>query len=251
MRVNVVRQGRAVVLALAAGLALAGCGSTRVLTYRPRPPAAPGAAGAQQLPARIAVLPFADETEAFGQRGSIFDPDELTYNMVKVGAWDSLEPLTPPLLAKAFAEELAASGRFRSARFVYEAAEASEADWLVTGAVRKAYMAGGWERPNEYELELRATRRTGGPPAWVKTVSHARPSPRDLYEGCGVSVSCSAGRLHDSVLAVLQDLFEEAGADLARALAGGGRPAAPAGSAPQPDAKEPVDDTIRRILEGR
>jgi len=256
MRVDGLRRGGAIIMALAAGLALGGCGGARVVAYRPRPPgaAAPGGPAAPAPPARLAVLPFVDATEDFTQRGSIWEPEGLSYNMVKGGMAGALEPMTPPLWARAFPEELAASGRFRSARFVFEAGEAPEADWLITGTIHKAYLFGGWEQPSQFELELRAGARRGGPPAWVRTVSRAPLTPRDLYEGCYVSVSCSIGRVHDHVVGIVQALYEEASADLARALAGGGRPAGQPTPAGQPGTAPPpekVDDTIRRILEGR
>lgn len=241
------RFGAALALALAA--ALAGCAHTEPLTYRPGPPAA----GAARLPVRLAVLPLQDGTEDFTKEGSVFQPETLRLNLVKGGVAGTLEPVTPPMWSRALAAELDASGRFRSARFVYEAAEAVEEDLVVSGTIRRAYAFGSWDRPGEFEVELRATRRQGGAPAWTRTVIQRPVGSRASYDACGASVSCVNQVSHAHLNATLRAMFEEAGADLARALSGG-RPAPQAAPAGQPAAAPPperVEDTIQRILDGR
>lgn len=250
MRTNRTTSCPRVALALALGAALAACAHTEPLTYRPGPPAA----GAARLPTRLAVLPLQDGTEDFTKEGSLFQPETLRLNLVKGGVAGTLEPLTPPLWSRALAAELDASGRFRSARFVYEAGEAVEEDLILSGTIRRAYAYGGWDRPGEFEVELRATRRQGGAPAWTRTVIQRPVGSRAAYQACGASVSCMNEVSHAHLNATLRAMFEEAGADLARALSGGARPAPQAPTPTQPGAAPPpekVEDTIQRILDGR
>ncbi len=118
-------------------------------------------------------------------------------------------------------------------------------------------MSGGWETPSQFELELRAVRRKDGRPVWEQTVTRSPKTNRNLYDGCGMSLECMNDRLAANLNPVMRELFAEAGADLATAV--GGRPAGaanggpgaptPAGVAPKPP--EPVEDTIKRIMEGK
>ena len=75
---------------------------------------------------------------------------------------------------------------------------------------------------------------------------------KEGYEACGkFGISCIVDHMHEDFRLVLAGMFEEAGADLARNLAGGAS-APGAKTAPGPAAgSEPVDDTIRKILEGK
>lgn len=92
---------------LAVSLVLAaGCGVNTQFVYRPDPPVP----GAPKLPAKVAVLPFADGTEDFTQRGSMWDPDQ-TFNLPRTGMTGVVDAITPELWAKMFAEDLSASGR--------------------------------------------------------------------------------------------------------------------------------------------
>lgn len=233
-------------LALLALLA-AGCARTAPFVYRPGGPAV----GAAPLPARLAVLSFEDGTEPYEMKGSRFNPDGLWFNLARGGIGGTIEPVTAPLWARAFAQELAASGRFREVRFRTEAAEVVDEDYLVSGALTRADIAGAPQVPSTLELRLAATRRLDGRRVWERTVTRSVLGDNKEYEGCGASVSCMNERSHAFLNRILAGMFEEAGADLARVLAG--RPSAPPAAAPgaKPAAAEPVDETIRKILEGR
>lgn len=231
-------------------LLLAGCSWTRPFAYRPS--ASPAADGA--LPAKVAILPFEDGTEAYEKKGSIFQPETLWFNLARGGIGGTIEPVTAPLWARAFSQELAASGRFRAVRFVMDPSEIVDEEVVVSGRLTKADVAGWMDNPSAFELRLGATRRRDGRLIWERVVSWSQKGDPALYEGCGASVSCMNERSHANLNAIMSGMFQEAGADLAKALGGppgaerGRRPPAPAA---RPAGEEPVEDTIRRIMDGR
>jgi len=236
--------------ALAALLLGAGCTYVKPFAYRPVATKAPEPPAA----ARLAVLPFEDATEDYDQKGSMLSPEELWWNLARGGVPACFEPVTAPLWAQAFARELEASGRFRSARYYVAAGEVQDEELLVTGALLKADVAGAWANPSRYEFRAEATRRKDGRRVWEKRVSRSVPG-KQKYEECGdFGLTCIVDRLHEDLRLVLAEMFEEAGADLARTLAAkpaagaapGGKPAAAPGAGP-----EAVDETIRKILEGK
>jgi hypothetical protein len=233
----------------------AGCASNTTFVYKPSAPAA----GVRQLPLKLAVLPFKDATEDFTKRGNeLFDQENLMYNLAKAGIGSTVTALTPELWAKGFADELAASGEFRSAPFVYGASELTDEDFVVEGAVEKAIFSGTWAKPNEFALSLRALRRADNRPAWEKRVvrSWKTPPPGTLYDGCRMGSQCMVDRLHADLNKTMQGMFAEAREDLAATLSplpGGPAPAAspPAASPGPKPAPESVDETIEGILKGK
>jgi hypothetical protein len=107
---------------------------------------------------------------------------------------------------------------------------------FVEGTLLKAYGP-----PGEWALALRARRIGDQRPAWERQVSRT-------FERWDMS------QLHPWLNRAMQEMFEEAGADLARTLAGqpAGAPGPASGPAPAPPAgAPPVDETIRKILEER
>jgi hypothetical protein len=234
-------------LALLAFLAAAGCARTAPFVYKPGGPAA----GVTALPARLAVLPFEDTTEPYEMKGSRLNPDGLWFNLSRGGIGGVIEPVTAPLWARSFAQELAASGRFRAVSFRVEAAEVVDEDYVVSGALAQADIAGAPQVPSSFELRLAAARRQDGRRVWERTITRSILGDKKEFEGCGSSLSCINERSHAFLNRVLAGMFDEAGADLARSI--GGRPGAAAGPAPgsMPAAGEPVDETIRKILEGK
>lgn len=235
------------ILALLAALLGAGCARTAPFVYQPGGPAA----GAAPVPARLAVLPFEDATEPYEMKGSRLRPEGLWFNLARGGIGGTIEPVTAPLWARSFALELAASGRFRAVRFLVEAAEVVDEDYVVSGALAQADVAGAPQAPSRFELRLAADRRQDGRRVWERTVTRSVLGDEKEFEGCGSSVSCINERSHAFLNRLLVGMFEEAGADLARTLSG--RPGVAPGPAPgaRPAASEPVDQTIRRILEGK
>lgn len=240
----------------------AGCGVNSQFVYKTGAPAAGGA----KLPVKVAVLPFKDGTEDFTKRGSIFDPESLTYNLAKSGISGTITALTPDLWAKAFADEMAASGAFRSVRFIYSPSELLDEEFCIEGTVEKAYAAGAWTNPSEFALGLRGLRRTDNRLIWEKVVSREWKTPKTVYDGCGMGIQCMVDRSHAETNRVMQGMFAEAGADFAAAIGalsgggtgGGGHRAVPAaaGGSAKPEASGPaapdsVERTIKSILEGK
>jgi hypothetical protein len=251
---------------LIAALALAmmaGCAVNSTFVYKPAGPEA----GGSKLPVKVAVLPFKDGTEDFTKRGSEWNPDTLKFNLAKAGIGGQITPLTPELWAKAFADDMAASGAFRAVRFIYSPTEMVDEEFYIEGTLEKAYAAVALVEPNEFALGLRALRRADNRLVWEKKVTRAWNIQRTLYDGCGrVQNQCRADRHHADINRVMREMFAEARADLVGTLASnpGGRPgvdglppAASPGEVP-PDkgatsaaAPESVEGTIERILKAK
>ena len=249
---------KSLLVAAVALLLMVGCGINSTFVYKPGPPEAGGA----KLPVKIAVLPFKDGTEDFTDRGSIFSGGH--YNLAKAGIAATMTPLTPELWAKSFAEELAVSGSFRSARFLYSPSELADEDFFVEGTLTKAYIGKLWDDGNEFAISLRALARSDKRCVWEKEVSRAWKNTLALYKGCGgMAIQCMVDRHHADANRVMREMFVEAGADLVATLAAlsGSRagedglpPAASPGEARKdkgtstPPAPESVEETIEKIL---
>jgi hypothetical protein len=183
----------------------------------------------------------------------------LTYNLAKAGIAGQITALTPELWAKAFADDMAASGAFRAVRFVYSPSELLDEEYTIEGTVEKAYAAGATTSPSEFDLRLRALRRADNRLAWEKEVTRGWKTQGTLYDGCGIG-QCTIDRYHAAMNGVMQGIFAEARADLFATLSGnragegGLPPAASPGDAgkekgtPTPPAQESTEQTIDRIL---
>jgi len=231
----------------AAAFALvAGCASgTRPFVYEP----GPTKAGGVRFPVKIAVLMFEDGTEDFTKRGSVLKPESLTYNAVKSG-W-----MPPELWAKTLADDMAASGAFKSVRFIYHPSELMDDDFRIEGKVGKAYVSGDpFVRPSEYAIALRALRKADGKPFWEKEVSRAWMIPKNLYDGCGMSAGCRVDRSHEDTNRMMREMCKEAREDLEKTLStlseGGTEGGTGAKQADQ-SAAESVERTIDKILKGK
>ncbi|MDD5763433.1 MAG: hypothetical protein PHP88_13140 [bacterium] len=248
----------AVVLAL-----MAGCGINSTFVYKPGAPVAGGA----KLPVKIAVLPFEDGTENFTKRGSEWNPDTLMFNLAKSGIGGQITALTPELWAKAFADDMASSGAFRTVRFIYSPSELVDEEFYIEGTVEKAYVTVALVEPNKFVIGLRALRRADKKTVWEKEVTRAWNIRKTLYDGCGrVQNQCRVDRYHADTNRVMREMFAEARADLVATLAvlsgsragEGGLPnAATSGEATQdkrassPSAPESAEGTIERILKAK
>jgi hypothetical protein len=231
------------VLALAAG-----CGGNSMFVYKPGGPSA----GGPKLPVKVAVLPFKDGTEDFTKQGSVFDAENLRINLAKTGIAGIITALPPELWAKAFTDDMAASGAFRTVRFIYSPSELVDEEFYIEGTLEKAYAAGGWTRPSEYILGLRAVRRSDKKPAWEKKVARELMSRKSDFDGCGASMQCMADRSHAAMNLMMQGMFAEARTDLMAALSypsgdRAGRDAAGEGTS-MPRDTESLEQTIDRIL---
>ncbi len=233
-------------------LAGAGCGVNSTFVYKPGAPAETGS----KLPVKVAVLPFQDGTGDFTQRGSIWAPESLTYNLAKAGIGGSITALTPDLWAKSFADDMTASGAFQGVRFIYSASELADADIYIEGTVQKVYVAVSWEKPSEFALGLRALRKTDNRPVWAKEVTRAWKKSNP-YDTCGkFSLKCEVDLWHAEMNRAMQAMFAEARTDLLETLASSSGGRAGEGSlsgtaSPTPSAPESVESTIEGILKGK
>lgn len=242
------RAGRGIgIIAVAAVFALAaGCAAADPMhfVYKPEP----SAAGGPQLPAKVAVYPFEDGTEEFTLRGSRLGPGH--YNLTKTGISGIVNALTPELWGKSFADDLAASGRFRSVRFAYGAGEVRDEEYVVEGVVKKAYAGISFEDTHTFLISFRAARRADGKVVWEKEVLNESRTPRDIAAGCGARMQCMAERSHAFQNRRMIEIFSEAREDLIAKLlppSGGAGAVADVGSAGPPAAGS-VDRMIDRIL---
>ena len=249
-----------ILVAAAALVLLAGCVSNKNLAgdasgmtfvYQPNVPVV----GGPKLPVKVAVLPFKDGTEDFTKRGSVFDAENLVFNLAKSGIDGIINPLIPELWAKAFADDMAASGSFRAVRFVYSPSELADEEFYIEGTLEKAYAAGGWTRPSEYVLGFRAVRRADNKLVWEKKVVREPMSRKSDYDGCGTRMRCMADRSHAAMNLVMQGMFAEARTDLMAALGypsgdRAGRDAAGEGISTPRDT-ESLEQTIERILKAK
>jgi len=196
------------ILALAAG-----CSVNSTFVYKPAAPVPGGA----KLPVKIAVLPFKDGTEDFTDRGSIFSGGQ--YNIAQAGIGAMMTALTPELWAKSFADELAISGSFRSARFLYSPSELADEDFFVEGTLTKALIGKRFEDGNEFAVSLRALARSDKKLVWEKEVARQWKDPGNIYAGCGMGIQCAVDKFHAEHNKIMQTLFAEARADLVATLA--------------------------------
>jgi len=249
---------RLLIAAMVLGL-MAGCGVNSTFVYKP----GASAAGGAKLPVKIAVLPFKDGTEDFTKRGGLFAKEGYTYNLAKSGIGDLITALTADLWAKAFADDLAASGAFRAVRFIYSPSELVDEEFYVEGTVERANTSSAWDTPNEFALGLRALRRADNRLIWEKEVTRAWKTPKSVNDGCWMGQQCIVDRHHAEINGGMQSIFAEARADFVGTLASlsGSRagedglpPAASPGEARKdkgtstPPAPESVEETIEKIL---
>jgi hypothetical protein len=235
--------------AFAAFLAMAaGCAVNTSFTYKPNPPAAE----ARKLPVKLAVLPFTDGTENFTKRGSALSDGQ--YNLAKAGMFKSMDALTPEFWGKAFADDLAASGSFRSARFVFAPSEIRDEGYSVDGTLKKVNFAATFDYANEILVSFRGTRISDGKVVWEKEIDKAWKTPMSVNTDCGMAIQCRIDGMHADWNKWIAAVFSEAREDLEKKLAsasGSGAGGAAAGHVAGPPAPESVDGTIDRILKGK
>lgn len=194
---------------------MTGCSVNTAFVYKPTGPVT----GGQKLPVKIAVLPFKDGTEDFTKRGNeLFSQENLMYNLAKTGISSLITALTPELWAKAFADDLAASGEIRAARFVYSLSELSDEEMYIDGTVEKAYFGGTWDKPTEFVVSFRALRKADNQLLWEKAVARSWKDTPAMYSGCGLGMQCMTDRYHAKINMVMQGILAEARADLMHTL---------------------------------
>lgn len=240
---------RRIAIVAAAIALLAGCADTQ-FAYKPSPPAA----GERGLPVKVAVVAFQDGTENFTRRGSFVGAgNPLAYNLAKAG-WGSVISAVPPAVwAKGLADEMAASGRFESVRFLFGPQESTDETFLVEGTLRAATLCP--VEPNDFALALRALKKPDNRPVWEKEVKRVWKTPASINDDCGLSPQCFADRHREEVNRVMREMFAEAGENLAATLAsrvgtGGREGAPPSVGSPMPPTPEMESGTVEETIEG-
>lgn len=228
-------------------LLAAGCAAERSFVYEPGLPAT----GGPKLPVKVAVLPFADGTEDFTKRGSALGA--LQINLVKAGIGGTISALPPEFWGKSFADDLAASGSFRSARFVYSPSEVSQdEDYRIDGTVKKAAFAATLQAENDFLVSFKATRMSDNKMLWEKEVGKKWKTPQSLHAACWTG-SCVKENNRADLNRTIAALFTEARSDLVATIesldggAAGGAGAKPAGQS----APDSVEQAIEKILKGK
>ena len=196
-------------------VSLAGCSVNEAFVFKP----ATHVPGVARLPVTIAVLPFKDGTEDFTRRGSFADKNiPLEYNLAKAGWKGRINALTPELWGKAFADDLASSEVFRSARFYYSPSELVDEDIIVHGTVEKATVVASGLSPEEFIIGFVAVRRADGRKVWSKEVTRKWKVPAHYADKCWGKPQCVADRYQANINRTMQGLFAEARLDLFNAL---------------------------------
>ncbi|MHB1012669.1 MAG: hypothetical protein ACYC37_07185 [Desulfobacteria bacterium] len=221
----------------------AGCAPNSQFVYKPGPPEA----GTAKLPVTVAVLPFKDGTEDFTQRGSSSAGGYI--NIAKAGYRSIITALPPPLWARYLAEDMAASGDFRSVRFAYDTSEISNDEVVIEGTVLKAYHPFMGTDPNLFAVRLDARIGKDGKTFWQKDILRQDAFGAGYGVGCTVSLQCAIDARHSHYNKDLREIFLEARQDLIAVLQGGiggkdelsGKPSAP----------ETVNELIGNILRGK
>jgi hypothetical protein len=229
----------------------AGCSSgARPFVYKPNPPAG----GGPKVPVGIAVLPFDDGTENFTERGTIMGRDTYT-NVAKAAEGEILQPLLPEFWGMSFADELAASGSFRSVRFVYAPSDFKVEEFFVGGILKKANLATRFNASNEILIVFRATRISDKKVVWEKELgSKAWKTSPTIRDGCSPwGNECVISVFRDEWNRGMAAVFAKARVDLLKTLASleGGTGGAPGAGAAGKAAGESVETTIDRILQGK
>ena len=206
-------------------------------------------AGSARLPLKVAVLAFQDGTEDFTRRGSVLVASGYI-NFAKAGYSGMMTALPPPLWAKFLAEDMAASGVFRSVRFAFDASEVGGDEIAISGTVLKAYFPFDGEDPSLLAVRLEARVGRGGEAFWHKEISREVPFGKGWGVGCGLTPQCSIDNFHGHHRRLLQEIFLEARRDLVAALQrrGGGAKDEPAGKG---RASGSVDEIITDIIRGK
>ena len=224
---------------------LAGCSSGFVYQRKPDP-----VQDALKLPVKVAVVVFEDGTGDFTSHGNIFSG--YVFNLAKTGingvalntgAAFSVSPLPPARWAKSLADEMAASGAFRSVKFMFGPSEVTDEDIVVEGALTKADFTTIKDKPDEFVLHLKVRRMPDNTVVREGDVGRSGIRPSGLTSGCFGYGGCVIDRIHGYLNGVMQGIFADTHLDLVRALA-----PPPGEKKPDLPGQESPEEVIKRIL---
>jgi len=234
----------ALILALAASI-LAGCSSG--LVYQRKAESSPGG---PKLPVKVAVVAFEDGTREFTREGNMFGGyvfnlarTDINGIWINTGAAFSVSSLPAVRWSKALAEDMSASGAFRSVKFIYSPSERTDEEIVVEGALTKAYYTTINGKPDEFFLHLKVRRMSDNVVLRESDVGSSAVRPRGLLTSCLTYGGCVVDRIHKYLNGVMQGIFAQARLDLVRTLA-----PPPVEKKPVPTGQESPEDVVKRIL---
>ena len=235
---------RLMILFLSASF-LAGCSSGFVYQRKANP-----SQDGPKLPVKVAVVAFGDGTRDFTSEGNIFsghvfnlartDINGLSLN---TGASFSVSSLPAANWSKALAEDMAASGAFRSVKFVFAPSEATDEEIVIEGALTKAYFTTISDKPDEFVLHLKVRRMADNTVLREGDVGKIGVRPSGLTTTCLTYGGCVVGRVNKYLNGIMQEIFADVRRDLVLALA-----PPPAEGKTVPPGQESPEDVVKRIL---
>lgn len=234
---------KVLILFLSASI-LAGCSSGFVYQRKQDP-----AQDVPKVPVKVAVVAFEDGTRDFTSEGNIIgghvfnlartDINGLSLN---TGAAFSVSSLPAAKWSKSLAEDMAASGAFRSVKFMYAPSEVTDEEVVVEGALTKAYFTTINDKPDEFVLHLQVRRMPDNTVVREGDVGRSAVRPRGLTSGCFTYGGCVIDRIHGYLNGVMQGIFAQVRLDLARALA------PPPSQKPVSPVQDSPEEVVKRIL---
>lgn len=224
---------------------LAGCSSG--LVYQRKPDAAQDG---PKLPVKVAVVAFEDGTREFTKEGNMFggyvfnlartDINGLSLN---TGAAFSVSSLPAVRWSKTLAEDMAASGAFRSVKFIFAPSEVTDEEIVIEGALTKAYYTTITDKPDEFVLHLKVRRMPDNTVVREGDAGRIGVRPPGLTTSCLTYGGCVVGRIHDYLNGIMQGIFADVRRDLVRALV-----PPPAEKKPDLPGQESPEEVIKNIL---
>ncbi|TRZ97203.1 MAG: hypothetical protein D4R80_07445 [Deltaproteobacteria bacterium] len=234
---------RVLILFLSASI-LAGCSSGFVYQRKPVP-----AQEGPVLPVKVAVVAFQDGTEDFTSRGniiagSVFNLARTDINGLSLnsGAAFSVSSLPAAQWSKSLAEDMDASGAFRSVKFVFGPSEVTDEEIVVEGVLTKANFTTIDGKPDEFLLHLKLRRMPGGAVVREGDVGRNGIRPPGLTSGCFGYGGCVIDRIHGYLNGVMQGIFADIRRDLVLAFS------PPPAKKPDVPGQESPEEVIKNIL---
>jgi hypothetical protein len=223
---------------------LAGCSSG----FKYQRKAEPAQDSPKQLPVKVAVVAFQDGTEDFTSRGniiagSVFNLARTDINglSLNTGAAFSVSSLPSAQWSKSLAEDMAASGEFRSVKFVFGPSEATDEEVVVEGALNKAYVTTIKDKPDEFLLHLKVRRMNDNTVVLEGDVGRTGVRPPGLTSGC-LWGGCDIDRINAYLNGVMQGIFADVRRELVLALA------PPPAKKPDVPGQASPEEVIKNIL---
>ncbi len=224
---------------------LAGCSSGLVYQRKPNP-----SQDGPKLPVKVAVVAFEDGTRDFTREGNLFGGyvfnlarTDINGTWINTGAAFSVSSLPAVRWSKTLAEDMSASGAFRSVKFIYSPSERTDEEIIIEGALTKAYYTTITDKPDEFVLHLKVRRMPDNTVLREGDVGKIGVRPRNLTSGCFMYGGCVIDRIQGYLSGVMQGIFADVRRDLVRALE-----SPPSEKNPVPPGQESPEEVVKRIL---